>query len=186
MLQISDTQKFATISRAWLTSLMAQRKKINDNGESRRSRTATMQAIDTIGKYLSAYPNMTDEQMARFFINHFHSISLIAPGRGSKSYEQVNAKMHFLRNQAHEFLNKKTMDKYTYYHVTDGYSEGFIRTSDNGCSVITISSAGQIKIASYDEQFRNDNGQVAVKIDSEQFTSGVRRAMQLFSKQFGL
>ena len=164
---------------------MAQRHKLLIKGESRIEKRMANDAVETVSRYLNAY-EYNDTTMARFFINHFTTISLIAPGKGSSCHEAQFNKLLQLYNKAVVINTQETMKKYSYYRVSNEHAEGYIKTSISDCIVASLNYEGKAEIRSFETSFKRFNGDVVVEISRDDFRTGFRKVVEHISKAAGL
>lgn len=168
-----------------MLSLVSQRRALIFKGESRVEKRTAIEAYEIIERYLNAY-EYNDVQMARFFCDHYTTISLMLPGEGSSCHQSRLNTLLKLYNKAVAINTQIKNMKYNYYRVTNEHGEGYIRSSENECTIGSFSFDGKAEIRRFDTNFKRFSGDVIVEITYSDFIDGFRKVVNAISKAIGL
>ena len=168
-----------------MLNLIAQRRKLLITGESRVQKRTALEAIQSIEPYLLAY-QYNDANMARFIVNHYHSIALILPGEGSSCHQARMNELLNIYNSAVVINTEAKMKRYNYYQVTNEHAEAWIKTSVSDCTLFSLSYEGKVEIRQYDTSFKRFNSDVIVEITKDYFIKGCQKVMEQIVKSVGL
>jgi hypothetical protein len=179
-------KSFAQTSKAFILSLIAQRRRLLFIGESKIEKDNAYDAIKIIDRLLDAYEFASDESMARLVHNHYNTIAQILPGKGSACHKSRLKALMNIYNQAIIINTSKSMKEFTFYRVTNDNGEEFIKTNLIKCHVLKITYSGKIDVKEFDTNYKRFNGDVIVEITQEQFKEGARRIANQLMRNLGL
>jgi hypothetical protein len=143
-------------------------------------------AIKIIDRQLSTYGYHADADMARFIKNHYDTISMMIPGEGSGSHKSRMSELLNIYNKAVAINSMIPMNKYSYYRISNENAEGFVKTSNINCFIVSLTYEGKVDIKQYDTCFKRFNGDVVVEITLDQFKDGARKVADQLIKILGL
>lgn len=155
---------FSAVIKAFLNSVISERRKLNESGQSRINVMNANMICDQIYKYINAY-NYSDHQAAAFFIRSADNIRFILPGPGSKNYQPRIDKFIRLYSISNEMIKAMDMEKFSYYRLTNESGEALIKTSHKRCIIIKKFFDGRTGLDKYDVPYKRQHDDIIVEID---------------------